>query len=243
LQIALLATSDEETGSSASKALIKELASSAPYVLVFESALDGQVKIGRKGTAMYHITVHGKAAHAGLEPEKGINASIEMAALILQVAKLGDPINGTTVVPTTAKSGTTTNTVPAMASFDVDIRSFSAAELIRVDGAIHALRAQDGASRVEITGGINRPPLEESSTRELFHLLQECGRELGMPEIGGVSVGGASDGNFAAAAGAKVLDGIGAVGAGAHADHEHLLVDSIEPRIALTTALLRKLVS
>lgn len=238
-QVALVATTDEETGSATSKGLIERLAKGAQAVLVFESAIDGKVKTGRKGTSMYQVTVVGKAAHAGLEPEKGVNATVELAKLVLQITALENPALGTTVVPTVMQAGTTTNTVPAQAKLDIDIRSFTMAELNRVDAAIKSLKSE--SAKVEVSGGINRPPLETSSTLELYEKLEAVAKSLGMPEIGHASVGGASDGNLAAAAGAKVLDGLGAVGVGAHAPTESLLISSVEPRIKLTTAFITEL--
>jgi len=238
-QVALVATTDEETGSATSKGLIERLAKGAQAVLVFESAIDGKVKTGRKGTSMYQVTVVGKAAHAGLEPEKGINATVELAKLVLQITALENPALGTTVVPTVMQAGTTTNTVPAQAKLDIDIRSFTMAELNRVDAGIKSLKSE--TAQVEVSGGINRPPLETSSTLELYEKLEVVAKSLGMPAIGHASVGGASDGNLAAAAGAKVLDGLGAVGVGAHAPTESLVISSIEPRIKLTTAFITEL--
>lgn len=238
-QIALVATTDEETGSATSKDLIARLAKAADAVLVFEASLDGKVKTGRKGTAMYQIKVTGLASHAGLEPEKGINATTEIAKLVLQIASLENQKFGTTAVPTVLHSGTTTNTVPAFATLDVDVRSFTKSELERIDSAIRTLKSD--VAKVEVTGGINRPPLEESSTSELHAKFEKVAASLGFPEIGKASVGGASDGNLAAAAGAKVLDGLGAVGHGAHAPTEFINVSYLEPRIKLTNAFIVEL--
>ena len=238
-QVALVATTDEETGSATSKDLIARLAKAADAVLVFEASLDGKVKTGRKGTAMYQIKVTGLASHAGLEPEKGINATTEIAKLVLQIASLENQKFGTTAVPTVLHSGTTTNTVPAFATLDVDVRSFTKSELERIDNAIRTLKSD--VAKVEVTGGINRPPLEESSTSELHAKFEKVAASLGFPEIGKASVGGASDGNLAAAAGAKVLDGLGAVGHGAHAPTEFINVSYLEPRIKLTNAFIGEL--
>ena len=240
-KVALIATSDEETGSKASKALITRLASSARAVLVLEASLDGKVKVGRKGTSMYHITIHGRAAHAGLEPEKGINATVEIAHIVNQVMALAAPEHGTTVVPTLMSSGSTTNTVPAVADLDIDSRSFLYSELERVDAAIRSLTTLHPEAKIEISGGINRPPLELASTSALYERLENVAAELDMAPIGSASVGGASDGNFAASAGAPTLDGLGAVGAGAHAAHEYILADSIPDRITLLSALVKDL--
>ena len=237
--VALVATTDEETGSATSKELIERLAKTAQAVLVFEASLDGKVKTGRKGTAMYQVSVVGKASHAGLEPEKGINATTELAKLVMQISTLENPEFGTTAVPTVMQSGTTTNTVPALAKLDIDVRSFTISELNRIDKSIRALSSD--VAKVEVTGGINRPPLETSSSMELYEKLEKVAKDLGLPPIGHASVGGASDGNLAAAAGAKVLDGLGAIGMGAHAPGESIKISTIEERIKLTTAFINEL--
>ncbi|MEN9325299.1 MAG: hypothetical protein RL414_1053 [Actinomycetota bacterium] len=240
--VALVATTDEEVGSQTSKALIERISKGAQAVLVFEASLDGKVKTGRKGTSMYNITVHGRASHAGLDPEKGINASVEIAHIVLQMTALENKEFGTTVVPTTLRSGTVTNTVPALASLDIDSRSFTMAELQRIDTAIRSLKTKNPEARIEVTGGINRPPLELHSTEALYNRLEKVAKELGMQPIGHAAVGGASDGNLAAATGVAVLDGLGAVGDGAHAPHEHILASSLPGRIALTEALIKELI-
>jgi len=229
--VALVATSDEETGSVTSRQFIEKLARQSKAVLVLEASLDGKVKTGRKGTAMYQVRVHGRAAHAGLEPEKGINASVEMAHLILKLAELESAEHGTTVVPTVLRSGNTTNTVPDLAVLDIDARSFSQVELLRVDAMIRTFQASHPEARIEIQGGLNRPPLEPSSTKDLFESAQKVATSMGFT-LEGAAVGGASDGNFAAATGARVLDGMGAVGAGAHAHNEWASVSALESRTA-----------
>ena len=237
--VALVATTDEETGSATSKELIERLAKTAQAVLVFEASLNGKVKTGRKGTAMYQVSVVGKASHAGLEPEKGINATTELAKLVMQISTLENPEFGTTAVPTVMQSGTTTNTVPALAKLDIDVRSFTISELNRIDKSIRALSSD--VAKVEVTGGINRPPLETSSSMELYEKLEKVAKDLGLSPIGHASVGGASDGNLAAAAGAKVLDGLGAIGVGAHAPGESIKISTIEERIKLTTEFINEL--
>jgi len=226
-KVALVATTDEETGSATSKDLITKLSKGADAVLVFEASLDGKVK------------TTGLAAHAGLEPEKGINATTEIAKLVLQISALENPKFGTTAVPTRMKSGTTTNTVPAIATLDIDVRSFTSAELERIDKSIKNLKSD--IAKVEITGGINRPPLEESSTIALYEKLEAVAASMGFAKIGSASVGGASDGNLAAAAGAKVLDGLGAEGHGAHAPSEFIKISTLEPRIKLIHAFINEL--
>ena len=240
--VALIATTDEESGSHSSKKLIEDLSRNARAVLVFEASVDGAVKIGRKGSADFKVTVTGKAAHAGLEPEKGINASTELSQLVLQIAKLENPEFGTTVVPTTMTSGSTTNTVPALASVDIDVRSYKAVELNRISAALKALVPQNLEAKITVTGQINRPPLELTSTQSLFERAKEVNAGLGRPPLVGVSVGGVSDGNFAAAVGAPTLDGLGAIGGGAHAQGEWVKADSIDSQIALINALITDLI-
>jgi glutamate carboxypeptidase len=240
-RVALVATTDEETGSFASRELIMELSAAAKAVLVLESSLDGKVKTGRKGTAMYKITVHGLASHAGLEPEKGVNATVEIAHVILQLAALENKEHGTTVVPTLLKSGNSANTVPDLAVLEIDARSFAQAELERVHVAINSLKATLPGARLEITGGLNRPPMQPASTKALYEKFESVAKSLGLAPIGCAEVGGASDGNFAAAAGAQVLDGLGAIGGGAHAPSEWLSLKSIEDRSALLHAFIKDL--
>jgi len=239
--VALIATTDEETGSHASRALIKDISSKAKAVLVLEASLDGKVKTGRKGTSMYQVHVHGVASHAGLEPEKGVNATTEIAHIILSLASLENKEHGTTVVPTVLHSGNTTNTVPDHAILDIDIRSFAISELERVHAAITGITAVNPLARIEVTGGINRPPLQPTATAALYERIERVAAAIGMPPLGSAHVGGASDGNFAAAAGAQVLDGLGAVGQGAHAPHEWVSAASLEPRTALLHALIKDL--
>lgn len=237
--VALVATSDEETGSTTSKDFIKEISSKAKAVLVLEATLNGKVKTGRKGTAMYQVKIHGKASHAGLDPHKGINATVEMGHAILAISGLENIDLGTTVVPTMLRSGNTTNTVPDLAILDIDVRSFSLLELNRVDAAIRDLKAVNTLTRYEITGGFNRPPLEATSTMALYERAEKVAQALGMPPLGHASVGGASDGNFAAAAGAQVLDGLGAIGDGAHAAHEWVDITTLQSRSAFLHALIK----
>jgi glutamate carboxypeptidase len=241
--VALVATSDEETGSATSKDFIKEISSGAKAVLVLEASLDGKVKTGRKGTAMYQISIHGKASHAGLEPEKGINATVEMAHAVLKVSGLENLELGTTVVPTMLRAGNTTNTVPDLATLDIDVRSFSMSELERVDAQIRNLVSVNPLTRYEITGGFNRPPLETTSTMALYERAERVAETLGMPPLGHASVGGASDGNFAAATGVQVLDGLGAVGDGAHAAHEWVDITTLESRSAFLHALIKDILN
>jgi len=241
-KVALIATTDEEIGSHASRALIERVAKASDATLIFESSIDDTVKIGRKGTSMYRIEITGRASHAGLEPEKGINATTEIARLVLALADLENPEHGTTVVPTVMQSGTTTNTVPAHSTLDIDARSFLMSELQRVDQAIRALQPAHPEAKINIVGGINRPPLEHAATKELYEKIELVAKNLNMPAVGSVSVGGASDGNLAAAAGARVLDGLGASGYGAHAAHEHIFASRVPNRISLIAGFIKELI-
>jgi len=240
--VALVATTDEEIGSGTSRELIEKLAEGAKAVLVLEASIDGKVKTGRKGTSMYQVIVHGRASHAGLEPEKGINTTVEIANLVLQLASLDSTEHGTTVVPTVLRSGNTTNTVPDHAVLDLDARSFSKTELLRVDAAVRALKPINSQARIEISGGLNRPPLELSATKELYEQAEKVASKLGMT-LGHGAVGGASDGNFAAAAGARVLDGLGAIGAGAHAKNEWVSVTGLQKRSEFLHAFIEELLN
>ncbi|UOZ03931.1 M20 family metallopeptidase [Amycolatopsis sp. WQ 127309] len=232
--LAILVTGDEEIGSPLSRSLIEEEARGCDAVFVLEASADGgALKTRRKGVSRYWIEVEGRAAHAGLEPEKGINAGIELAHQILAVAALADAERGTTVVPTALSAGTTTNTVPAAASVAVDARVWDAAEQDRVDQAVRSLEPVLPGSRIRIAGGINRAPLDAVASADLFALANS----LAGGTLTSASVGGASDGNFTAGLGVPTLDGLGAVGGGAHADDEHVVVDQLLPRTALLVSL------
>ena len=239
--VALVATTDEEIGSHASRDLIMRASQGASAVLVLEASLDGKVKTGRKGTAMYVVRAVGLASHAGLEPEKGINATVEIAAQILKLKNLESKEHGTTVVPTLLKGGTTSNTVPADATLEIDARSFSQSDLERVDKEIKSLKAETEGAKLEITGGLNRPVLEPAATKELYEIAEKVAKSIGIAPLGCAEVGGASDGNFAAAAGARVLDGLGAIGGGAHAANEWASVKAIEERKNFLHAFIKEL--
>jgi glutamate carboxypeptidase len=236
--VTILLTGDEELGSPSSRGLIEDEARGAEAALVLEASADGgALKVERKGVSLYEVLVHGRAAHAGLEPELGVNATLELAHQALAVSDLGDPAVGTTVTPTVSAAGTTTNTVPAGGSFSVDVRVRTVAEQDRVDAAMRALRPVLPGATIEVVGGPNRPPLERSASAALFERAQR----LGLVDLTAASVGGASDGNFTAGVGTPTLDGLGAVGGGAHAEDEHVLVDQLLPRTALLAALVADL--
>lgn len=235
--VTVLVTGDEELGSPSSRALIEDEARGCRAALVLEAAADGgALKTTRKGVSLYRVEVTGRAAHAGLAPADGVNAGVELAHQVLALTALGDAARGTTVTPTASSAGTVTNTVPARAWVAVDVRVPDAAEQDRVDAAVRALRPVLPGARVEVTGGPNRPPMETAAA--LFDRAAGIARRLGLPELRGAAVGGASDGNFTAGVGVPTLDGLGAVGGGAHADDEHVLVAELAPRQALLSGLL-----
>jgi glutamate carboxypeptidase len=240
--VELLFTADEEVGSGASRALIEERARACGAVLVLEPAgPGGALKTGRKGTGGFEVVVHGRAAHAGLEPEKGVNALVEASRQVLAIAGLARPELGTTVTPTVASAGTADNVVPAEARVRVDLRVTDLAEGARVEAAMAGLVAVDEAARLEVRGGMNRPPLEEAATAELFALATDVAAEAGLPAPVGLVVGGGSDGNFSGALGIPTLDGLGVTGDGAHADHEYAEIATMPDRIGLLSGLLRAL--
>lgn len=242
--VTLLVTGDEELGAPSSRGLIEDEARGCAAALVLEASADGgALKTERKGVSLYDVRLHGRAAHAGLEPERGVNATIEAANQILAVAELGDSSGGTTVTPTLLAAGTTTNTVPAAGRFAVDVRVRTAAEQDRVDRAMHALRPSLYGARIEILGGPNRPPLQASASAELFARASRLAHALGLERPTSAAVGGASDGNFTAGVGTPTLDGLGAVGGGAHADHEHVIIDELAPRTRLLSALVADVLS
>jgi glutamate carboxypeptidase len=238
----ILITSDEEIGSPASRPLIESLAAAAEAVLVLEPSSDGALKVARKGIGIYQLEVHGRAAHAGLEPERGINATVELAHQVLALQALADPQLQTTVTPTMVRSGEAGNQVPALAELHVDVRAFEESELIRVDHAVRSLQSHTGAT-FSVRGGINRPAMESSGGAEVYRIAEDAASRLGLPPLGSASVGGASDGNFAAAMGTATLDGLGAVGGGAHAEGEHVVLAAMPERAALVATVVGQLLS
>ncbi|MEE6263797.1 M20 family metallopeptidase [Plantactinospora sonchi] len=240
--VTILVTGDEELGSPSSRALVEAEAVGRAGALVLEaSAAGGALKTARKGVSRYRVEAAGRAAHAGLEPERGINTTVELAHQVLAVGALADPGRGTTVTPTVLSAGTTSNTVPDSGGFAVDVRVWDVSEQERVDRAIRALAPALPGARLTVTGGPNRPPLAAAASAELFGQASVLAARLGLPPPGGVAVGGASDGNFTAGVGTPTLDGLGAVGGGAHADDEHVTVAELPGRAALVAALTDRL--
>lgn len=237
--VTVLLTSDEETGSGASRELIERQASQARAVLVCEPSADGgALKIARKGIAVYQLTVTGRAAHAGLEPHLGINAGTELASQVLALADLADPRQETTVTPTLMTAGTTVNTVPEHATVTVDVRAWTTAELERVDHQIRLATARTPGAAVAVTGGINRPPFHPGAARDLLALAREAAAELGQAPPGAVRSAGGSDGNLTAALGVPTLDGLGAIGGHPHSRAEHASLGAMPSRAALLSALI-----
>lgn len=234
----LLLVPDEETGSEASRALTVDLARRHRRVLVLEPSLDGAAKVARKGCGVFTALFRGRAAHAGLEPEKGASALAEMSRFALFLAVVGDGPAGTTVTPTLARAGTASNVVPEEAELTVDARAWTTAEASRVDAALRGYVPAEGRVAVSIEGGFDRPPLEETAaSRRLYEAARRAAAGIGF-EMGAARVGGASDGNLTAAAGVPTLDGLGPRGGGAHARDEHVLVPDLARRAALVAALL-----
>ena len=242
--VEILITADEEVGSYASRELIEERARATGHVLVIEPSADGgALKIGRKGVGTFRVDIQGRASHAGLEPEKGINSLIELAAQVQAIAAIARPEVGTTVTPTVASAGTTENVVPASAHIIVDTRISEPAEKQRVEAALSALTPTVAGATVSVSGSINRPPMHESAATTLFALAKGVADDLGIADLRGVSVGGGSDGNFTAAIGIPTLDGCGAVGGGAHAESEHIVVSAMAQRAALLAGIARAIVT
>ena len=240
--LVLLLTCDEEKGSMSGRSLVEAAAKRARAVLVMEPpAPGGRVKTGRKGTGMFTIVTRGRAAHAGLEPEKGASAIVEIAKQILRLHEMNDRTTGVTVNVGVVRGGTTSNVVPAEAIAEIDVRFSTNTDAERIEHEINSLRPFDERVQVIVRGEINRPPLERSEkVLSLFGQAQKIAASLNY-ELGEAQVGGASDGNFAAAVGAPVLDGLGINGDGAHANHEHILIDDIPRRGALLAGMVATL--
>lgn len=237
--VAVLLTGDEEVGSPGSRELIEDAAREAHAVLVLEPAAEGgALKSARKGVAMYRVGARGRSAHAGLEPERGRSALLELAAQAQAIAGFGDAGFGTTVSPTRIRCGDSANTVPGTGWLDVDVRVLHPAELQRVDDALRNLRPATPGVSIQVERGPVRPPFPEDASRDLLRRARRAASRLGLPAVADRMVGGGSDGNFTAALGVPTLDGLGAVGGGAHAPGEHVLIDELAPRTAMIRAML-----
>ena len=241
-EVVLLVNPDEETGSKTSRAITEALAKKSNAVLVLEpgTGLEGKAKTARKGIGMWTLKVRGIASHAGVDFEKGSSAVVELARQIEIIAGFTDLKRGITVNPGVISGGTRSNVIAAEASAEIDIRVPRLADAKTLDRKFRALKPFDKRCSLELTGGLNRPPMERSKGgAALFNLARKLAADLGV-DLEESSTGGGSDGNFTAALGIPTLDGMGAVGEGAHAAHESILIDRIPDRVALLANLTRE---
>jgi glutamate carboxypeptidase len=242
-QLSLLVVSDEEVGSVSSRPFTEAEAKRSDCVLVVEpgTGLTGKLKTARKGIGNYRIRIQGRASHSGIDFEQGASAIVEAAHQVLKCAALTDLRRGTTINPGVIRGGTRSNVVAAEAEIDVDVRVVRTSDAARLDKRLRALRPVDKRCHLEVTGGVNRPPMERTrAIASLFKKAKAIGADMGLT-IEESSTGGGSDGNFTAALGIPTLDGLGAVGEGAHAANESILIEPIPSRIALLAALLSRL--
>ncbi len=236
--LTILLCCDEEIGSYSGREIVEREAANVEFCLVCEPSANGNVKTGRKGTGMFRLKTHGVPAHAGLEPEKGASAILEIAQQIQKVHKLNNPAKGTTANVCTITGGTTSNVIPAEAECEIDVRFTSMKEAERIETAIRNLTSFDERVRLEIIGEINRPPMERSkAVVKLYEKARKIAAEFDY-ELGETQVGGASDGNFVAALGVPLLDGLGVSGAGAHTLDEFIFVEDIPKRATLLAKIL-----
>jgi len=236
--VTLLLNSDEEVGSTVSRPITEKLAAESSAVYVLEPAQILAYKTARKGTGNWRVDVEGIAAHAGVDYEKGASALAELARLIPVINSWTNQKRGLTVSVTVAGGGTKTNVIPAHAWIEVDVRIARKADGPRIERKFGALKPADKRCKLVVTGGVNRPPMERTrGTVQLLQRARALAAEIGM-ELDEASTGGASDGNFTSALGIPTLDGMGAVGEGAHAAHESVFIDHLAPRTALLAAML-----
>jgi glutamate carboxypeptidase len=234
---------DEEVGSESSRAMTEKLAKQCEAVLVLEpsSGPRGALKTSRKGVGDYTVRVTGRAAHAGLDPGAGQSAIVELAQQIARIAAFGEPKRGLTVNVGVIRGGTRTNVVAAEAAAEVDVRIQKLGDAARIDRKFRGLRTVNRKCKLEISGGVNRPPMERSAgTVALFGQARGFAKEIGWT-LEETAAGGGSDGNFTAALGVPTLDGLGGVGDGAHAVYEHVLIEELPRRAALIAGLLARL--
>lgn len=236
--VLLLLNSDEEIGSPVSRAVTERLAQECEAVLVLEPAQGLACKTARKGVGEYRLEVTGVAAHSGVDFGSGHSAVLELARLIAKVERFTDASRGRTVNPGVIGGGTRPNVVAAQAWAEVDVRVERAEDAAEVDRLFRGLRCEDPGCRLHVTGGLNRPPMERGpGTAALYERARRLAGELGFV-LEEAATGGGSDGNFTAALGVPTLDGLGAVGEGAHAAHESIVVEHLVPRTALLAGLL-----
>jgi glutamate carboxypeptidase len=238
-RLVFLWTSDEEIGSESSRKLIESEASRSDAVFVMEPAFGprGLLKTARKAIGEAEIIVHGRASHAGLAPQEGINAIHELALQIERVQQWNDPRRGISANVCTIEGGTRVNVIPERARALFDLRALRSADARQIERRLHALRPILPGARLEIRGSFERPPLERKMSASLFAQAKSRAAQMGQ-QLGECTVGGGSDGNFTAALGIPTLDGLGAVGDGAHSAHEHVITNTMPARAALLAALL-----
>jgi glutamate carboxypeptidase len=235
--VSLLLVPDEETGTVASRDLLLGVARRHRQVLVLEPSLDGAAKIARKGPGSFRVAFTGRAAHAGLEPEKGASALAELCLFVMFAETLTDAEKETSVVATEARAGSAANVVPESASLTLDARVWSRAEAARVETALRGYPSVDPRIVVSVQGGFERPPMESTrASLALYERARTIASGLGF-ELGAARVGGASDGNLTAAAGLTTLDGLGPLGGGAHAREEYVVLSDLPLRAALLAGL------
>lgn len=240
--LVFLMTSDEEIGSPTSRELIEKRARQAEYVLVLEPpTVEGALKTARKGVGSFSLEIKGIAAHAGTQPERGVSAITELAHQILYLQALADDEKGTNISVGIVEGGSRTNVIAAQARAEIDGRAWTPEEAGRIERAINNLQPVIPGTELFISGGFERPPMVRSDgILALFHKAQQIGKGFGL-ELEEGSTGGGSDGNFTAALGVPTLDGLGAMGDGAHADYEHILISHLPQRTALLAGLLLEL--
>ena len=239
--ITLLLNSEEEIGSPISRPITEKLALESSAVLVLEPAQGLALKTARKGVANYLVEVTGISAHSGLDFERGHSAILELARQIETIATFTDLSRGLTVNPGVISGGTRSNVIASHAQVEIDVRIVKASDAKHIDKLFRSLKPHDPACTLKITGGVNRPPMERTpATIALFKQAKKLAAQLGFP-LDEASTGGGSDGSFTSALGIPTLDGLGAIGAGAHAPHEHILPTHLIPRTTLLAALLATL--
>jgi glutamate carboxypeptidase len=238
-RLVFLWTSDEEIGSESSRKLLETEARRSDAVFVLEPSFGprGLLKTARKGVGQAELVVHGRASHAGLAPEQGINAIHELAHQLTRIAKWNDPRRGVTINAGIVEGGTRTNVIPERARAVLDLRALRVSDMRSLEARLHGLRPLQKGARLEVTGGFDRPPLERKMSAALFARAQSLAKQMPL-SLGECIVGGGSDGNFTAALGVPTLDGLGAVGDGAHSSREHVLINTMPARAALLAALL-----
>jgi glutamate carboxypeptidase len=238
-RLVFLWTSDEEIGSESSRKLLEAEARRSDAVFVLEPSFGprGLLKTARKGVGIGELIVHGRASHAGLAPQEGINAIHELAQQLARIEKWNDLRRGVTINAGIVEGGSRTNVIPERARAALDLRALRVSDMRSLERRLHSLRAIHGGARLEITGGFDRPPLERKMSAALFARAKSLAGQMDLT-VGECTVGGGSDGNFTASLGVPTLDGLGAVGDGAHSANEHILIHTMPARAALLASLL-----